>query len=144
MSSNRVSILYLTVDNADADVVGSLVGIVREVQGGRGLTTVVEHSVTEAVASAEPDPAAALPAPKAKKRRAPKRPAAPGESKRAGNAGGTILAALRKSSRPDLAKLALAIYGDAEKTTKVKQVLGYMAGTGKIKSNGDGSYAVNG
>ncbi len=148
MSSNRVSILYLTADNADADVVGSLVGIVREVQGGRSLESLAAplRLVEPAADESSPPPALPAKAPRVYKPRPSKASATiePGTSKRAGNAGGTILAALRKSSRPDLTKLAAAIYGDASKTAKVKQVLGYMAGTGKIKSNGDGTYTVNG
>lgn len=146
-SSNRVSILYLTADNADADVVGSLVGIVREVQGGRSL-----ESVAAQLEPARDEPAApplALP-PKERKARKPRAPKAteagalPAKGARAGGAGAAILAALRKNARPDLIKLATAIYSDGTKTAKVKQVLGYMAGTGKIKSNGDGTYTVSG
>lgn len=146
--SNRVKILLLEADNADSETVTALVGIVREVQGGGGMESAAAPLVLEAPASESSTPPLALPAAKrVYKARPPKQtsaPSEPGDRKRAGNAGGTILAALRKSSRPDLAKLALAVYGDAGKTTKVKQVLGYMAGTGKIKSNGDGTYTVNG
>lgn len=155
MSSNRVSILYLTADNADADVVGSLVGIVREVQGGRSIESVAQQLADAPVPTLAPgvergSPPPALPAIRSRKPRKPRalkaaEPGAlPAKGARAGGAGATILAALRKSPRPDLGKLATAIYGDASKTAKVKQVLGYMAGTGKIRGNGDGTYTVNG
>lgn len=144
-SSNRVSILYLTADNADADVVGSLVGIVREVQGGRSLESVAaqfEPARDEAAA-----PPLALP-PKERKPRAlkaAKAPSAPvAKSARVNDAGPQLLAALRKNPRPDRRKLAASIYGDEGKSMKISQLLSYLTGNGKIKNNGDGTYTVNG
>lgn len=144
-TSARVRILYLEADNADADSVGALVGIVREVQGGRSLPS-VDGAPLQLEQAAEIDsPPLALPSRRPRKARAPKAAesgALPVKGGRAGGAGAAILASLRKSPRPDLGKLAAAIYGDASKTNKVKQVIGYMTATGKIKANGDGTYAV--
>lgn len=148
MSSNRVSILYLTADNADADVVGSLVGIVREVQGGRSL-----ESVAAQLEPARDEPAApplALP-PKERKARKPralkaaKSPSVPvAKSGRVNDAGPQLLAALRKNPRPDRRKLAASIYGDEGKAMKISQLLSYLTGNGKLKNNGDGTYTVSG
>lgn len=150
-STSNVRIRYLDLDasNVDAEAVGALVGVVREFQGGRSLESVAAVLTDKPEAAVERSaPPRALPAlKKARKPRAPKSAepgTQPAKGKRAGNAGGTILAALRKSPRPDLVKLATAIYGDGAKTAKVKQVLGYMAGAGKITNNGDGTYTVNG
>lgn len=146
---SSLKILYLEAQEADAESIGSIVNIVREVQSGRTVTSVERLAAPLQLAAPADEPAPPLALPKAKRVYKPRPPKATassdtGERKRAGNAGGTILAALRKSSRPDLGKLALAIYGDASKVAKVKQVLGYMGAKGKIKNNGDGTYTVLG
>lgn len=147
---SQLKILYLEATEADAESIGSIVNIVREVQSGRTVTSVQSLAAPLRLVEPAADESSPPPAlPKARRIYKPRPPKAtaptkPSDRKRAGNAGDTILAALRKSSRPDLGKLALAIYGDASKTAKVKQVLGYMVVRSKIKSNGDGSYSVNG
>jgi hypothetical protein len=141
MSTNKVRILYLEADSADAETVGALVGIVREVQGGRSISGTVELFETGPVAEAqiealteasEPNPGLAAP-------RKARNASAGGRVK---NAGPQLLAALRKSPRPDRIKLAKAIYGDEGKTAKVSQLLSYLVASGKIESNGDGSFKV--
>jgi hypothetical protein len=141
MSSNsaRVKVLYLEADNADAASVEALVGIVREVQSGR-VTARVENMSVE-LTTAEDAPPAQLPAPKPRRAKSPGALVAP-RSGRVNDAGPQLLAALRKNPRPDRAKLAQAIYGDASKHLKIWQLLAYLTSRGKVKANGDGSFTV--
>ena len=148
-AASKVRILYLEADNADAESVGALVGIVREVQKGGGALPSVNELATATAGAllAETDPApAALPAKTKRvyKPRAPKAAPVDGATrKRVQGAGDQVIAFVRSSKgRPDWAKVAQAIYGDATKTTKVRQLARQLVATGKLKDGAAGILEV--
>lgn len=145
-NTNRVSILYLTADNADADVVGSLVGIVREVQGGGSVERLVTATAPAPEAQNE-SPPRALPAPRKYKARAPKvaKPA-PATTDGKGSKGAAVLAAMATGAPIDRNKLAKQIYGDssANSLTKLGLAIGYAVRHGRARKNADGTFTVIG
>lgn len=150
-AASKVRILYLEADNADAESVGALVGIVREVQGGRTVPSVDELATATAGALiAEADAPAALPAPKAKrvyKPRASKSAAAgTGKGTRTKGAANDILAAFKTTTTPDRNAMARQIYGDASDASlkRIGRMIWSLASKGRLKSIGDGAYKVVG
>jgi len=150
MNSNHVRVLYLEAESADAETVGALVGIVREVQNGKSAEQVEPQLEELRVRTSSPPPA--LPARKVRRPRQVKATNGKGHSRlpsgqgRASNAGATVIAALTKNPRPDFAKLSTAIYGNSDKKniTRARNVTTYLARSGKLRDNKDGTYTVVG
>lgn len=145
--SNRIKILFLEAQEADADTVQSLVGIVREVQVGNSIERLAETRGVTGGATMDTEPLA-LPAPKPARVSKP-RAAAPGGSVprgRASDVGAKAIAYLRKSPRVDYPKLSLALYGssDPQNVKRSRNVLNRLVHTGKAKSDGAGTYTVVG
>lgn len=148
---SKVKILYLEASEADADSIGSLVNIVREVQSGREGSAVFAAGIEPL----EPEPIAALPAPKrAYKPRTPKPEAAApvattasgAPRQRAANVGATIVAAVAKSKNGvvNFEALAQQLYGktDEASVTRARRAVYAAATKGKLVSTGPGKYTV--
>jgi hypothetical protein len=141
---SKLRIVVLETEDADASTVAAIGNMIREMQETRGVTSASVETFVEPASEAPPQ----LPGKvrKARKPRAAKAEPTNGAPKRSrvNGAGESVLAAFRRSSRPDLNKLAAAIYADSSKTTKVKQVISYLVSNGKLNDHKDGSYSVVG
>jgi hypothetical protein len=145
--SNKVRILYLESDNADADTVAALVGIVRQVQSGASPQLQAAPESAPPTVLAEGDEAPELPASVLAAAPRPSRKPA-GERQRASGVSATVVAAVAKAKGTtiDVEALATKLYGSASEA-HVKRARGalYAAATaGKIRSTAPGKYAVVG
>jgi hypothetical protein len=155
---SQLKILYLEATEADAESIGSIVNIVREVQSGRTVASVERLAAPLRLvepAADESRPPPALPAAKrvykARKPREVKEATAPAakahsrapEGGRATNAAQVIFTHIGKGGKVDKNKLAVAIYGgtEAKQITKVNNMLSYLVRTGKLTKSTDGSYS---
>lgn len=142
---SKLRLVVLESDDADGHAIGAIVGVLREMQIGRLQPQVTSASVEAFVEPLREEAAApVLSAPKARKQRVAKAAASAGETPRGKDVVGTILAALRKNSRPDLQKLALACYGEASPhaAKKVQRSIWRFCFKKLLRDNKDGSYTV--